>query len=190
MKKIVFIISFIISFACSGQNNFKLGNNTVLINKGIIFSYKTPLPPFQNEEESYSLQGNSNLVSAFYARTPDDNIVALQIYATTLPTQYKDIDWDTMIYSSDNQKIFSNSFLRKNSENNMSILNYEVKTINGKVFLEIQSTSTVLGLKQKQVNWITIYKNTFVNILGVTLLNNFDDNLSFFKEFVNSVSIK
>jgi hypothetical protein len=190
MKKLFFAFTLVISFVCFGQNSFKLGTNNVLINKGIIFKYKTPLPPFQKEEDSYSSQGNTNLVSAFYART-SENLVALQIYATTIPPQFKNIDWNEMINSSINQKKFLDSFFgaANNSDTNMKISTHRVKTINGKFFLEVQSTLTVSGVTQKQVNWITIYKNTFVNILGATLLNSFDENLFFFTEFSDSVFI-
>ena len=190
MKKIIFIFTSIFSFACFGQNNLKLGNSVVIINKGIIFCYKTPLPPFEKVEESYSMQGNTNLVSAFYART-DDNIVALQIYATTVPVQFKNLDWNLMINSTDIKKKFLDSFFgAHNSKKDLIISNYQIKTIDNKFFLEVQSTLTVSGVTQKQINWLTIHKNTFINILGSTLLNNFDENLSFFSEFADSISIK
>ena len=65
----------------------------------------------------------------------------------------------------------------------------KIKNINGKKFLEVQSTLTVSGVTQKQINWITLHKNTFINILGATLINSFDKNLSFFTEFTQSVLI-
>ena len=64
----------------------------------------------------------------------------------------------------------------------MKISKFRVKIINDKVFLEVQSTLTASGVTQKQINWITVYKNTLINILGATLINSFDKNLSFFTE--------
>jgi hypothetical protein len=188
MKKTLIILMLIFGINSFGQNNFKLGNNILLINKGISFQYKNPLSPFQKAEESYSSQGNTNLVSAFYARTTD-NIVAIQIYATTIPPQFKNLDWYVMINSEQQSKIFLNSFLGASKNTAMKITKFKVETINGKGFLEVQSTLTVSGVTQKQINWITVYKNTFVNILGSTLINSFDKNLPFFTEFSHSVFI-
>jgi hypothetical protein len=188
MKKILITLAFVVSFVCFGQNDFKLGNTNVLIKNGILFKYKAPLSPFIKEEASYSTDGNKNLVSAYYARTPE-NIVALQIYATTIPNKYKNFDWKEMINSSINQKKFLNSFLGTANNTDKNISNYKVITINDKVFLEVHSTLTVSGITQKQINWITVYKNTFVNILGSTLLNSFDKNLSFFTKFSHSIFI-
>ena len=188
MKKLVFIFTLFVSFFSFGQNNFKLGDYTKLINKNIEFKYKNPLSPFQIAEESYSSQGNTNLVSAYYART-SSNIVALQIYATTIPPQYKNLDWKVMINSEQQSKKFLNSFLGAANNTAMKISKYRVKTINGKVYLEVKSTLTASGVTQKQINWITVYKNTFVNILGATLINSFDKNLPFFTEFSHSVLI-
>ena len=191
MKKILFTLTFVVSIVCFGQNDFKLDNNTVLIKNGILFKYKNPSHPFIKEEESYSSEGNKNLVSAYYSRT-SENIVALQIYATSIPTKFKNIDWKVIINSSINQKKFLNSFLgaAKNADMNNNVSSYKVITINGKVFLEVQSILTVSGVTQKQINWITIYKNTFVNILGSTLINSFDKNLPLFTEFSHYVFIE
>jgi hypothetical protein len=178
MKKTLFTLTLVVSFVCFGQNDLKLGNYTKLINKNIEFKYKSPLSPFQKAEESYSSQGNTNLVSAFYART-SVNTVALQIYATTIPPKYKNLDWKVMINSEQQSKKFLNSFLGAANNTAIKISKFKVKTINGKVFLEVQSTLTASGVTQKQINWITVYKSTFINILGATLINSFDKNLFF-----------
>jgi hypothetical protein len=188
MEKLGFILALVVSVSCFGQNDFKLGDYTKLINKNIEFKFKKPLDPFQKEEESYALLGNSYLVSAFYLWT-SDNVVALQIYATYIPPQYQNFDWKLIINSEQQSKKFLSSFLGAANNTAMKISEYRVKTINGKVFLEIQSTLTTLGVTQKQINWITVYKNTFVNILGATLLKNFDNNLFLFTEFSNSLII-
>jgi hypothetical protein len=186
MKKMIFTLALVASFVSFGQNNFKLGSHTKIINKNIEFKYKNPLSPFQKAEESYSAQGNINLVTAFYART-SDNIVALQIYATTIPPKYKNLDWRLMINSEQHSRKFIDSFLGASKSTAMNVSDIRVINMNGKVFLEVQSTLTASGVTQKQINWITLHKNTFVNILGATLINSFDENLSFFNEFSNSV---
>ena len=187
MKKLLFLLLFIplVSF---GQSDYTLGDYNKVINKNIEFSYKKPLSPFIKAEESYSKQGNTNLVTAFYART-SDNIVALQIYASTIPPQFKNLDWEVMIKEEQQAQDFLNSFLGAATNTAMKISYHNLKTINGKVFLEVKSTLTVSGITQKQINWITVYKNTFINILGATLINSFDNNLSFFKNFSHSILI-
>ena len=42
---------------------------------------------------------------------------------------------------------------------------------------------------QKQINWITFYKNNMINILGSTLIKDFDETLPFIKDFSNSINI-
>tara|TARA_B110000003_G_scaffold205331_1_gene204166 strand:- start:367 stop:978 length:612 start_codon:yes stop_codon:yes gene_type:complete len=186
MKKILLLLLFIpiVSF---GQD-YDLGNYTKVINKNIEFSYKKPLTPFLKADESFSLQGNTNLVTAFYVRTAN-NIVALQIYATTIPSQFQNLDWEIMINNEQQAKEFLNSFLGAASNTAMKISKHRLKTVNGNFFLEVKSTLTMSGVTQKQINWITVYKNTFINILGATLINSFDKNLPFFEDFSDSVLI-
>jgi len=188
MKKLILLLLFI-PLASFGQNNYKLGNYNRLVNKNIEFQFKEPLPPFEKIQESYSLQGNTNLVTAYYART-SNNIVALQIYASTIPKQFGNINWNEMIASKTQSRNFLNSFLGASANTSMKVSEHRIKSINGKRFLEVKSTLTASGVTQKQINWITVYKNTFINVLGATLENSFDKNLSFFTDFSSSVLIK
>ena len=94
-----------------------------------------------------------------------------------------------MINSEQQSKEFLNSFLGAANNTAMNISKFRVKIINDKVFLEVLSTLTVSGVTQKQINWMTVHKNTLINILGATLINSFDKNLSFFTEFSHSVLI-
>ena len=86
-------------------------------------------------------------------------------------------------------KLLINIFLSLYLLITLKIVKFRVKTINEKVFLEVQSNLTVSGVTQKQINWITIYKNTFVNVVGATLIDSFDKNLPFFEKFSQSVLI-
>ena len=64
MKKLILLLLFI-PLVSLGQNNYKLGNYNKLVNKNIEFRFKEPLPPFEKIQESYSIQGNTNLVTAY-----------------------------------------------------------------------------------------------------------------------------
>ena len=188
MKKILLIVVLSIVKVSFGQGNFKLGDYTKTISNKIEFKYKNPLNPFQKTEESYSSQGNNNLVSSYYTKT-SNTVIVLQIYASSIPPKFKDIDWNSITNSDKISKNFINSFLGTLKNTSMKISKYGLVTINGKDFLEVYSTLTVSGVTQKQINWITVYKNNFINILGVTLIDSFDKNESFFKEFTQSVLI-
>ena len=95
-----------------------------------------------------------------------------------------------MIASKTQSRNFLNSFLGASENSFMKVSEHRIKSINGKKFLEVKSTLTASGVTQKQINWITVYKNTFINVLGATLENSFDKNLSFFTDFSSSVLIK
>jgi hypothetical protein len=67
------------------------------------------------------------------------------------------------------------------------ILEYKVVVFNDKKFMEVQ----LIGANvQKQINWITFYKNNMINILGTTLIEDFETNLPFIKKSKNSIYIK
>ena len=188
MAKRLILLLLLIPLVSFGQNNYKLGNYNKLVNKNIEFQFKEPLPPFEKIQESYSLQGNTNLVTAYYART-SNNIVALQIYASTIPKQFGNINWNEMIISEKQSRTFLNSFLGASAETSMKVSKHRIKFINGKSFLEVESTLTAGGVNQKQINWITVYKNTLINIIGSTLEKSFNKNLSFFKDFSDFILI-
>lgn len=190
MKKHLLLLVFIplVSLSTFGQNNYRLGNYNRLVNKNIVFQFKEPLYPFEKSQESYSLQGDKNLVTAFYKRT-SNNIVALQIYSVTIPERFGNLNWNEMIVSEKQSSTFLNSFLGASAETSMKVSKHRIKFINGKSFLEIESTLTAAGVNQKQINWITVYKNTLINIIGSTLEKNFNKNLSFFKDFSNFILI-
>lgn len=184
MKKILLVL-LINSFFSHGQNSFSLGDYITLNKNNIEFKYKKPLSPFYKVDESYSRQGNSNLVTSYLA-SMTKNVLMLQIYASPVPKQFMDFNWETLIKSKQQSKIFLNSFLNSANNKGMKITNFRNRTIASKSFLEVESTLTVSGITQRQINWITVYKNNFINILGATL-SSYDKNVFFFKEFSRSV---
>ena len=188
MKNILFTLALLISFISFGQSEYRLGNYIEITKNNIQFRCKTPLAPFQKTENSFSSQGNINLVTSFITSTKN-NVVVLQMYATPIPDKFN-IDWEMMTSSEKQSKVFLNAFLGASANTLMKISKHEVKTINEKTFLEVKSTITASGVTQKQINWITVYNNNFINILGSTLSDFFDENLFLFKNFSNSILIK
>ena len=63
---------------------------------------------------------------------------------------------------------------------------YKVIKINGRNFLEVNVTTYAI---QKQTNWITFYKNNFINILGTTTIDNFKNIIEFLDKFKSSILI-
>ncbi|AUS06893.1 hypothetical protein C1A40_16230 [Tamlana carrageenivorans] len=163
-----------------GQSNFKLGENIKLTKNNIEFQFKKPNYPFNRSDESLSQGGNKNLVISFVASKP---IAALQIYSTPIPSKMQQ-DAENFFNSEQSIKSFiSQIFPHPINE----ILEYKVVVFSDKIFIEVQ----LIGANvQKQINWITFYKNNMINILGTTLIEDFETNLPFIKKFKNSIYIK
>tara|TARA_B100000795_G_C22756464_1_gene421715 strand:+ start:96 stop:632 length:537 start_codon:yes stop_codon:yes gene_type:complete len=178
MKKLLLILLYlpIIGF---GQSNFKLGDYTNLIKNNIEFQFKKPMYPFAQSDESLSLVGNDKLAISFIASNP----AALQIYATPIPSEMQQ-EADNFFNSEQAIKSFVNQIFPPPVN---EILEFRVVIINSKKFIEIKS---IVADVQKQINWITFYKNNMINILGSTLINEFEKALPFIIEFNNSIKIK
>ena len=178
MKKLLLILLYlpIIGF---GQSNFKLGDYTNLIKNNIEFQFKKPMYPFAQSDESLSLGGNDKLAISFIASNP----AALQIYATPIPSEMQQ-EADNFFNSEQAIKSFVNQIFPPPVN---EILEFRVVIINSKKFIEIKS---IVADVQKQINWITFYKNNMINILGSTLINDFEEILPFIIEFNNSIKIK
>ena len=114
----------------------------------------------------------------------------LQVYSTPIPSQLKSFDWLTVINSKDQSKEFIEAFLTGGQKLGWKIYDHEVKKINGNYFLEVRSSITNSGMTQKQMNWLTVYNGNYINIIGATLKNSFDENVRFIKSFANSVKLK
>ena len=187
MKKLLLLCIIIPLFGLS-QNNYRLGNYTVFKKNNIVFQVKQPLPSFKQSKESHSLGGNDNLVASFEASIDADPIV-LQIYTSPIPERFSNINWTELFYSDQSAKEFLDGFLGASSNAGMKMSKHKLLTLNGKDFLVTTSTITYLGVAQKQINWITVYKNNFINILGSTLLDSFDKNLFFIENFGSTILI-
>ena len=177
MKKLLLIL--LIPMIGFGQSNFKLGDYDKLIKNNIEFQFKKPMYPFEQSDASLSLGGNDKLVVSFLASNP----AALQIYATPIPSEMQQ-EADNFFNSEQAIKSFVNQIFPPPVN---EILEFRVVIINSKKFIEIKS---IVADVQKQINWITFYKNNMINILGSTLINDFEEILPFIIEFNNSIKIK
>lgn len=178
MKKVLifFLCLPIIGFA---QSVFKLGNYIKLTKNNIEFQINKPELPFEESNESFSSGGNANLAISFLSFKP---MAALQIYSTPVPLEMQQ-KIDDFFNSEEAIKSFINQLFPSPVN---KILEYRIILVNGKRFLELQ----LIGAKvQKQINWITFYKNNMINILGATLIEDFEENKSFFISFRNSIII-
>lgn len=186
MKK--FLLLLIVPFLIFSQGEYKLGSYTKERKNNINFEFKKPLKPFEKSQESYSVQGNANLVTAYSANIYTDPIM-LQIYSSIIPKQFRDINWKDIINSKSQSEQFIEIFLTGGKKLGWNIYDYEVKEINGTLFLEIRSSITIQGVTQKQINWMSVYNDNLINILGATLKNSFDENVRFIKRFAYSVKL-
>ena len=162
-----------------GQSNFKLGDYTKLTKNNIEFQFKKPMYPFERSDESLSLGGNDKLVVSFLASKP----AALQIYATPIPSEMQE-EAENFFNSEQAIKSFINQIMPPPIN---KLIEYRVVVVNGKTFIEFQIIAADV---QKQINWITFYKNNMINILGSTLIKDFDETLPFIKDFSSSINIK
>ena len=160
------------------QSNFKLGDYTKLTKNNIEFQFKNPMYPFKQTDASLSLGGDDNLVVSFLASSP----AALQIYSTPIPQQMQD-EAKNFFNSEPTIKSFINQLMPPPIN---KLLEYRVVVVNGKKFIEFQSIGADV---QKQINWITFYKNNMINILGSTLIKDFDETLPFIMDFSKSIYI-
>lgn len=179
MKRAVLIL-LILPIIGFGQSNFKLGDYKKITKNNIEFQFKMPNSPFEQSEESFSLGGNNNLVVSFLASKP---VVALQIYSTPIPSKMQH-EAENFFNSEKAIKSFISQVFPSPVN---KILEYKVIIFNEKKFLELK----LIGANvQKQINWITFYKNNMVNILGTTLIEDFEENLPFIQNFKNSIEFK
>lgn len=178
MKKLLLLL-LIAPVLGYGQSNFRLGDYVVIKKNNIVFQFKKPLYPFEQSNASLSLTGDDNLVASFLASKP----AVLQIYTTPIPSEFQK-EADNFFNSEDAIKSFVNQILPPPVN---KILEHRVVIINRKKFIEIKLIAAEV---QKQINWITFYNNNMINILGSTLIKDFNTALPFIKNFNNSINIK
>ena len=178
MKRLLLILTCLPMIGL-GQSKYKLGDYTKFTKNNIEFHLQKPMYPFERSDESLSSQGNKNLVVSFLTNKPS----ALQIYATPVPAKFQE-DAGDFFNSAEQIKSFVDQLYAPPIN---KVLEYRVVDLNEKKFLEIILISADI---QKQINWITIYQNNLINILGTTLIKDFDETLPFIKDFYKSIKIK
>jgi hypothetical protein len=180
MKKLLLILLCLPTIGF-GQANFKLGNYTKLSKNNIDFNFMKPLPPFSQSNKSLSMYSGTDdkLVVSFLAPNP----AALQIYSTPIPSKMQD-EADEFLNSKEAVKSFVNQLFPPPVN---KVMEHKIVFINGKKFLNIKFISADV---QKNINWITFYKNHMINIVCTTLIDDFEEMLPFINKFNNSIIIK
>ena len=163
-----------------GQSNFKLGDYTKLTKNNIEFQFKKPMYPFEQNNESFSKGGNENLLISFMTLSKP---VILQIYSNPMPSEFQQ-EADNFFKSNEKIESFVNQIFPPPIN---KIIDYRVVSLNGIKFVELKLISQNV---QKQISWITFYKNNMINILGTTLIEDFEEVLPFIIDFKKSIKIK
>jgi hypothetical protein len=191
MKAIYSLLILIIPFIGLGtssniQNNYRLGNYTKFKKNNIEFQVKFPMPSFVQTNQSFTTDGNNNLVVSYVKSEQTDPIV-LQVFTTPIPERFNHLNFNEIFSNEESSKNFLNGFLGANTK--LKISKHKFVNLNGKNFLVATSTLTEYGVTQKQINWITVHKYNFINIVGSTLFSNFSENQLFIENFGSSVLI-
>ena len=177
MKRLLLILTCLPMIGL-GQSKYKLGDYTKFTKNNIEFHLQKPMYPFERSDESLSSQGNKNLVVSFLTNKPS----ALQIYATPVPAKFQE-DAGDFFNSAEQIKSFVDQLYAPPIN---KVLEYRLVDLNEKIFRDYINFNDI----QKQINWITIYQNNLINILGTTLIKDFDETLPFIKDFYKSIKIK
>ena len=178
MKKLLLLL-LCLPLIGLGQTDFKLGEYTKIKKNNIEFQFKKPMYPFEQSDESLSLGGNDKLVVSYLTFKP----AAIQIYVTPIPSEMQEEAAD-FFNSEQAIEFFANQMFPPPIN---ELIEFRVVIVNGKKFIEMKIISANV---QKQINWITFYNNNMINILGSTLIKDFDATLSFIIDFSNSIKIK
>ncbi len=174
---LLFCFLLILSSAFS-QNKFEFGERLNYNAQNIIISFDKPLA-FSESKSGFGATDSKNLVTSFINY---DIQSILQVYCTPIPSQFA---MDAELFFSDKNNI--EQIMKQTFPEPINYVNsYKVIKINGRNFLEVNVTSYAI---QKQTNWITFYKNNFINILGTTTIDNFKNIIEFLDKFKSSILI-
>ena len=179
------LILFFIPLISYGQNNFSLGEwkeyRTNKNGNSIKINYKLPIP-FESTSQSYAID-NTNLAASFLYNGNPSKATFIQIYCTSIPSQFN-IDENQFF---DDKKAIENIINQIVPAPINEIINYNIIKIGNQSYIEIYSITHDI---QKQVNWVTIKNNYFINIVGTTLKDSFSSILPFLMEFKKFIKVE
>ena len=184
MKKLLLIL-LCLPMIVFGQSNLQLGERVYFKNfsnaQGIDISFKEP-KGWQTGDESFAID-NDNLVLS-YLNTSE--ILMLQLYISETP-------YPKMNRSEVDEILNREEFISSFSNNQFplaagySVDNTSLTYINGYPFIQVLAESHKV---QYNVNWITFIDDKMINIVCVSLKDNFVNVFPFFNQIKENLILK
>lgn len=182
MKKILFLllIAQILGF---GQITFEIGERVNFKNfpnsKGTDISFNTP-KNWKESTESYTLSNqDENLVCCYIDK---EQTLIFQLYISETPFGFLSKSKVKEMYTKE-------TFLKQITSNpTLEVMSYNVVVIGNYPFIRMTATSG-RGI-QKQVNYMTFFKDKYINIVASSLTQDFDLVYPFYKLIGETVTLK
>ena len=168
-----------------GQSNLQLGERVYFKNfsnaQGVDISFKEP-KDWQKGNESFSSDKNNLVLS--YLNVSE--FLMLQLYISKTPFGKMERN---EVEKTLNSKEFLNSYIKKKygGDSGYKLDNATLTYINGYPFIQVLAESYNV---QYQVNWITFIEDKMINIVCVSLKENFVDVFPFYKKLKESIILK
>ena len=177
MKNILYTLVLLISFNSFGQLN--LGDKVTYTRGEIAFTIKKP-EPYIESDNTYGANGTT-LVKSFFSK---QNLSIIQIHSNPIPKNYKNYMNQLMEDSEMAKELFERKIFPPPMN---KILSYRKILINSKPFYEVEY---IIRNIEKQIAWITVYKNRFININSTTTIGNFDNLKGFLNDFKEHIELE
>ncbi|MAD12839.1 MAG: hypothetical protein CMC04_08980 [Flavobacteriaceae bacterium] len=187
IKKLCFLMVILLFFPIVGftQSNLQLGERVNFKNfsnaQGVNISFQEP-NGWQKGDESFATDKNNLVIS--YLNTSELLILQLYISKTPFGKMEKNEVEKTL-----NSKEFLDSYINKkySGESGYKLDNTSLTYINGYPFIQVLAESYKV---QYQVNWMTFIEDKMINIVCVSLKDNFVNIFPFFNKFKESINLK
>ena len=168
-----------------GQSNLKLGERVYFKNfsnaQGVDISFKEP-KGWQRGNESFATDNNNLVLSYLNA----SEFLMLQLYISKTPFGKME---KNEIEKTLNSKEFLDSYIKKkySGESGYKLDNATLTYIDGYPFIQVLAESYNV---QYQVNWMTFIDDKMINIVCVSLKENFVDVFPFYNKLKESINLK
>ena len=184
MKKLLLIL-LCLPMIGFGQSNLKLGERVYFKNfsnaQGVDISFKEP-KGWQRGNESFATDNNNLVLSYLNA----SEFLMLQLYISKTPFGKMERN---EVEQTLNSKEFLDSYISKkySGESGYKLDNATLTYINGYPFIQVLAESYNV---QYQVNWMTFIDDKMINIVCVSLKENFVNVFPFFNKLKESIILK